>query len=53
VVISIEPYPDNSPDPFAFKPLLGTAPAGAVDHTDYALVDHVTESFPTGMVMRK
>ena len=53
VVISIEPYPDNSPEPFAFKPLVGTAPMDASDHTDYTLVDHVAESFPTGMVMRK
>jgi hypothetical protein len=53
IVISVEPYPDNSPDPFAFKPLLGTAPAGAADHKDYELMDHVSASFPTGMVMRK
>jgi hypothetical protein len=53
VVISIEPYPDNSPDPFAFKPLVGMAPADAADHSDYSLTDHVSESFPTGMVIRK
>lgn len=28
VVISVEPYPDDSPAPFALKPLVGTVPSG-------------------------
>jgi len=53
VVISIEPNPDNSADPFAFKPLVGMSPSNAADHTDYAMSNHVAESFPAGTVMRK
>ena len=33
VVISVEPYPDNSPLPFTLKPLAHAVPANAVDHT--------------------
>ena len=52
VVISIEPNPDNSPDPFLFKPLVGMAPASADDHMTYDLNDNVAGSFPTGTAMR-
>ncbi len=41
VVISIEPSPDNSPDPFAFKPLGGHIPANAKDHKTYEMTDNV------------
>jgi hypothetical protein len=51
-VISIEPDPDNSPDPFAFKPLVGQIPAGAADHTTYDMADNVAGSFPAGTVSR-
>lgn len=37
IVISVEPSPDDSPAPFAFKPLFGTAPEDAADHTTFAL----------------
>jgi hypothetical protein len=47
VVISIEPSPDDGVAPFALKPLVGTVPAGAADHTDYELENAAT-SFPTG-----
>jgi len=33
VVISVEPWPDNSPAPFALKPLAHMVPANAADHT--------------------
>lgn len=33
VVVSVEPYPDNSPAPFALKPLAHAVPANAINHT--------------------
>lgn len=52
MVISIEPHPDNSPAPFAFKPLVGSAPANAMDHTTYDMMSNVDGSFPSGSVSR-
>lgn len=52
LVISIEPYPDNSPAPFAYKPLVGTAPANAQDHVTYNMMSNVSVSFPGGSVSR-
>ena len=52
VVISIEPSPDNSPNPFAFKPLVGHVPANAEDHKTYDMMDNVAGSFPSGTVSR-
>lgn len=49
-VISVEPYPDNSPNPFTLKPLVQPIPAGAVDHTVYDMDQNL--SFPTGTVSR-
>lgn len=37
VVISVEPLPDNSPEPFALKPLAHMVPAMAADHTAIAM----------------
>ena len=34
-VISIEPDPDNSPNPFTLKPLVKMIPADAADHVTY------------------
>lgn len=53
LVISIEPDPDNSAKPFAFKPLVGPVPDDATDHTIYDMMDNVTDSFPEGSVMKK
>jgi hypothetical protein len=50
-VISIEPDPDNSADPFLLKPLVGMIPANAMDHTTY-MMSLNSASFPTGMAMR-
>lgn len=50
-VISIEPEPDNSPNPFALKPLVGEIPMSAMDHTTYMLNNN-SGSFPTGMATR-
>jgi hypothetical protein len=49
-VISIEPYPDNSPNPFTLKPLVHNIPASATDHTVYDMGQNL--NFPTGTVMR-
>lgn len=45
-VISVEPYPDNSSTPFTLKPLVGSIPADAMDHTNYDM--GLNASFPTG-----
>ncbi|MGQ0538247.1 MAG: hypothetical protein ACT4R6_04820 [Gemmatimonadaceae bacterium] len=37
IAITIEPQPDDSPAPFAFKPLLGTVSATAADHVTFSL----------------
>jgi len=50
-VISIEPFPDNSPNPFTLKPLVGNIPMGAADHTTYMMNTNIG-SFPTGMATR-
>ncbi len=49
-VISIEPVPDNSPNPFLLKPLVGDIPQNALDHTTYSIGKNL--SFPTGSVTR-
>jgi hypothetical protein len=46
-VISIEPDPDNSPNPFTLKPLAQMIPANATDHVTYDLGQNLG-SFPTG-----
>ena len=46
-VISVEPYPDNGPEPFAIKPLAGMIPSDAMDHKTY-MMDLNAASFPTG-----
>lgn len=50
-VISIEPSPDNSPNPFTLKPLVGGIPMSATDHTTYAMSKNLS-SFPTGSATR-
>ncbi len=46
-VISIEPEPDDSPNPFTLKPLVGMVPAGAMDHVTFDLGNNAA-GFPTG-----
>lgn len=46
-VISVEPSPDDSPAPFAIKPLVGAIPANAADHASFPLSLNST-SFPSG-----
>lgn len=52
VVISIEPSPDNSPLPFSMKPLTGSVPNPASDHTAYQMTNTTNQTFPTGTVTR-
>lgn len=50
-VISVEPYPDNGPEPFALKPLVGDIPLNATVHFNYSLSQN-PGSFPIGMATR-
>jgi len=50
-VISIEPDPDNAAGPFFMKPLTGSIPSGAMDHTNYPLNLNMG-TFPVGTVSR-
>lgn len=50
-VISVEPYPDNGPEPFAIKPLAGMIPTDAMDHFTY-MMDLNAASFPTGIAKK-
>jgi hypothetical protein len=52
VVISIEPTPDNSPAPFALKPLLASVGANALTLTPYDFTNQVSATFPGGTVSR-
>ena len=49
-VISIEPVPDNSTNPFLLKPLVGDIPANALDHVVYDMNRNL--NFPSGSVSR-
>jgi hypothetical protein len=51
-VISIEPSPDNSPAPFALKPLVGNIPVAAAHATAINMMNNTTASFPMGSVTR-
>lgn len=44
VVVSIEPDPDDSPAPFAFKPLVGDVPTDAVSPTVYDLANEAASN---------
>jgi hypothetical protein len=51
-VISIEPEPDNSPMPFAFKPLVHMISPMANHHLTYNLNNQVSSNFPAGTVSK-
>lgn len=51
LVISVEPNPDNSPMPFALKPLSHTVPANVKSGDTQTMVRSLA-SFPTGTVTR-
>jgi len=52
VVISVEPDPDNSPNPFLLKPLVAMIPANAMQHTSLSMGNNAAASNPSGSVMR-
>ncbi len=52
IVISIEPVPDNSPAPFAFKPLIHMVESNAPEHTVIDMDIQVMTNFPYGTVSR-
>lgn len=47
IYVTIEPDPDDSPEPFALQPLAGTVPVNAVSHHTYIL-NPDWKNFPTG-----
>lgn len=51
-VISIEPSPDNSANPFLLKPLVTAIDADAADHTFISLGNNAANTNPTGSVTR-
>lgn len=51
-VISVEPVPDNSPMPFLLKPLVGSIPDTATDHTNYNMNNNAANTNPDGTVTR-
>ncbi len=50
-VISVEPFPDNSPEPFIIKPLIGQIPSDAAIKTSYDLSLN-QNNMPSGTVIR-
>ena len=52
VVISIEPSPDNSANPFLLKPLVANVPANAKDHETYDMGNNAGGSNPVGTAAR-
>ena len=52
VIISVEPDPDNSPNPFLLKPLIATVPVDADEHTLYGMTNNATATNPSGSVTR-
>lgn len=49
-VITVEPSPDNSPEPFSLKPLEHTIPNNADIHTGYKMNNNALQSSPTGTI---
>ncbi|MFZ1529543.1 MAG: anti-sigma factor [Ferruginibacter sp.] len=50
-VISVEPFPDNSPHPFLLKPLVGNIPASPMQHFVYNMNVN-SGSFPSGTITK-
>ena len=51
-VVTVEPYPDNSPAPFLLKPLVRMIPNPATVHFTYSMNSN-SGSFPTGTATKK
>lgn len=52
VVVSVEPEPDNSNDPFVIKPLQGDVPDSATDHVLYGMSNTADNISISGEVTR-
>lgn len=52
IVVSVEPYPDNSPMPFVLKPLVGAVPASADVHSYITMDNKASDNNPSGKVSR-
>lgn len=52
IVVSVEPSPDNSPDPFTLKPLVGMVNDSAAVHTLYDMDNNAEATNPTGSASR-
>jgi len=52
IVVSVEPVPDNSPNPFTLKPLVGMTAADAVDHTLLPMDNNAAATNPSGSATR-
>ncbi len=52
IVVSVEPVPDNSPNPFTLKPLVGMTAADAADHTLLSMDNNAAATNPTGSATR-
>jgi hypothetical protein len=52
IVISIEPVPDNSPNPFTLKPLVSQVPSELGVHTLNSMTNNIANTSITGSVSR-
>ena len=50
IVVSVEPDPDDSPEPFVLKPLVGQAAEPATDHESYDLGNNAVD-LPSGLAI--
>lgn len=48
IVLSVEPDPDDSPNPFTLKPLSHQVPANAQDHVTFTMLNQAAATNPTG-----
>ena len=48
IVVSVEPVPDNSPNPFTLKPLVGMTASDAADHSLLSMDNNAVATNPTG-----
>ena len=53
IVVSIEPVPDNSPNPFTLKPLVGMTASDAMDHTLLSMGNNAAATNPTGTATKR
>ncbi len=48
IVLSVEPNPDDSPNPFTLKPLAHQVPTNAQDHVTFTMNNQAAATNPTG-----